>query len=230
MFLAALLASVALAAPVKVHIDKPMPPPAWALAERALLEAYADAAEEFAAKYVDERGYFRCVERWGGNDGPDDAMETFTPWTLLYALGGRQSVLDLYRKAWEGNIAQFTQAKAPSTQMAKDGMYYKEFPVAFDWEHNAEGLAAFHFYALAAPGDEQYRRRVQRFTGFYMNEDPGAPNYDSQHKIIRSLHNGSRGPLLTRPPCSIGEAKRFRGIPTGMIATRMRATFAAIIR
>ncbi len=195
--LAGLLASTMLAAPPKVHIDRPMPPPAWALAERALLEAYADAAEEFAAKYVDERGFFRCIERWGGNDGPDDVMETFTPWTLFYALGGRQSVLDLYRKTWEGNILQFTHARAPSTQMAKDGMYYKEFPASFDWEHNAEGLAAFHFYALAAPGDRDYLRRVRRFAGFYMNEDPEAPNYDAQRKMIRSLHNGSRGPLLT---------------------------------
>ena len=31
-----------------------------------------------------------------------------------------------------------------------------------------------------------------------MNEDPGAANYDPRHKIIRSLINGSRGPLLRR--------------------------------
>ena len=31
-----------------------------------------------------------------------------------------------------------------------------------------------------------------------MNEDPGAPNYDPKHKIIRSLFNGSRGPLLRK--------------------------------
>src|SRR5437868_10900796 len=31
-----------------------------------------------------------------------------------------------------------------------------------------------------------------------MNEDPGAPNYDSQHKIIKSLFTGSRGPLLRK--------------------------------
>ena len=31
-----------------------------------------------------------------------------------------------------------------------------------------------------------------------MNEDPGAPNYDPEHKIIRSLFNGSRGPLLRK--------------------------------
>jgi len=30
-----------------------------------------------------------------------------------------------------------------------------------------------------------------------MNEDPEAPNYDARLKIIRSLHNGSRGPKLS---------------------------------
>ena len=29
-----------------------------------------------------------------------------------------------------------------------------------------------------------------------MNEDPEAPNYDPEHRIIRSYFNGSRGPLL----------------------------------
>src|SRR5688500_7751168 len=146
--LAVCLASAALAAspaasPI-VRIDKPKAPPDWALAERALLKGYTDAAEEFAAKYVDDRGFFRCIERWGGNDGPDDVMETFTPWTLLYALGAPDSILEQYRRIWEGHLVQFTQARAPSTEMAKNAMYYKEFPTAFDWEHTGEGLAAFH--------------------------------------------------------------------------------------
>lgn len=194
--LVCLLAAEALAAPPVIRIAKPIPPPGWALAERALLKAYAEAATEFAAKYIDDRGHFRCVERWGGNDGPDDVMETFTPWTLLYALGGPESILDQYRKIWEGHLVQFTHAKAPSTEMAKNGMYFKEFVTSFDWEHTGEGLAAFHFYALSAPNDAQYIQRMKRFAGFYMNEDPGAPNYDPKYKIIRSVHNGSRGPLL----------------------------------
>ena len=56
------------APPSLVQIDQPKPPPYWALAERALLKAYTEAAAEFAAKYVDERGFFRCIERWGGNE------------------------------------------------------------------------------------------------------------------------------------------------------------------
>jgi hypothetical protein len=191
------LTASAMAAGPLLRIDKATPPPDWALAERALFKAYADAAAEFTAKYVDDRGWFRCIERWGGNDGPDDVMETFTPWTLLYALGAPDSLLAQYRKVWEGNLVQFTHARAPSTQMAKDGMYFKEFVTSFDWEHTGEGLAAFHFYALGAPGDPLYVRRMRRFAGLYMSEDRDAPNYDPKHKIIRSLHNGSRGPLLT---------------------------------
>ena len=38
----------------------------------------------------------------------------------------------------------------------------------------------------------------RRFAGFYLNEDPAAPNYDPRLKIIRSLFNGSKGPV-TRP-------------------------------
>ena len=188
-----LLGMTLLAAPPAIRIEKPMPPPDWALAERALLKAYAEAATEFAAKYVDERGYFRCVERWGGNDGPDDVMETFNNWTLLHALGASDQVLDLYRRIWEGHLRQFTAAKAPSTQAAKDGMFFQEFVTSFDWEHTGEGLAAFHHYALSAPGDQEYLRRVRRFTGLYM----GLPNYDPQQRVVRSLLHGSRGPILT---------------------------------
>ncbi|MEZ4618937.1 MAG: hypothetical protein R2867_25960 [Caldilineaceae bacterium] len=39
---------------------------------------------------------------------------------------------------------------------------------------------------------------MRRYAGFYMNEDPQAPNYDPEHKIIRSAFNGSRGPLLRK--------------------------------
>ena len=63
-----------------ITINEPMSPPSWALAQRALLKAGAEGAEVFAAKYLDDRGFFRCVERWGGNDGPDDVME------VVYAL------------------------------------------------------------------------------------------------------------------------------------------------
>jgi hypothetical protein len=181
-----------------IVLDKPLSPPAWALLERQLLHANAAACREFYAKYFDERGYLRCVERWGGDDGPDDAIENCLDWPLLSALGAAADVQQLYEKAWEGHLRQFTAAKTTEVPFAKDGMYYKEFPVMFDWLHNGEGLTVFNVMGLVNPRDVEFQKRVRRYAGFYLNEDPGAPNYDSQHKIIRSLFNGSRGPLLRK--------------------------------
>ena len=104
--------------------------------------------QAFFDRFVDDRGYLKCVERWGGNDGADDAMENFGGWTLLYALGGRGAVVDLYKRAWEGHIRQYTQARAPGIEMAEHGMYWREFVTSFDWEHTGEALAAFHLYGL----------------------------------------------------------------------------------
>ena len=58
-----------------ISIETPMSPPGWALLERQLIETNTAACREFFEKYFDERGYLLCVERWGGNDGPDDAIE-----------------------------------------------------------------------------------------------------------------------------------------------------------
>lgn len=182
----------------RIEIETPTAPPEWALLERELLRANTDACQEFFSRYFDDQGYLLCVERWGGDDGPDDAIENCNDWPLLHALGAPEIVRSMYRKAWEGHLRQYTLAKTTEVPLARDGMYYKEFPVMFDWQHNNEGLLVFHLMGLSDAENDRYRQRVCRYAGFYMNEDPGAPNYDSQHKIIRSLFNGSRGPLLRK--------------------------------
>ncbi|MDP6557162.1 MAG: hypothetical protein QGG71_21015 [Pirellulaceae bacterium] len=185
-------------AETRITIDQPMSPPNWALLERELLRANTAACEEFFARYVDERGFLSCVERWGGNDGPDDAIECFLYWPILHALGAPDSVLEMYKKAWEGHLRQYTLAKTVDVPFARDGMYYKEFPVMCDWLHNSEGLTVFNLQGLSDPYDRQFQKRVRRYAGFYLNEDPQAANYDPKHKIIRSMFNGSRGPLLRK--------------------------------
>jgi hypothetical protein len=181
-----------------LKVTTPMSPPAWALLEREVLKASSAACAEFYRKYFDERGWLLCVERWGGDDGPDDAIENCNDWPILHALGGSDEVRKLYQKAWEGHLRQYTLAKTTQVPFAKDGMYYKEFPVMFDWLHHAEGLTVFQMQGLSDPRDAKFLPRARRFAGFYLNEDPGAPNYDAKHKIIRSMFNGSRGPLLRK--------------------------------
>jgi hypothetical protein len=182
----------------EVALRQPMSPPNWALLERELLKANTAACQEFFAKYFDERGWLQCIERWGGDDGPDDAIENCTDWPILHALGASDEILRLYKKAWEGHLRQYTAARTTQVPFAKDGMYYKEFPVMFDWMHNGEGLTVFNNQGLSDPNDSRFGQRVRRYAGFYMNEDPGAPNYDPKHHIIRSMFNGSRGPLLRK--------------------------------
>lgn len=185
-----------------IHIKTPMAPPPWAVLERELLRANTAACRLFFAKYFDERGFLLCVERWGGNDGPDDAMESCMGWPLLHALGADDSVLEMTHRAWEGHLRQYTLAKTTEVPFARDGMYYKEFPVMFDWLHNGEGLGVFNLLGLSAPQHLATQQRIRRYAGFYLNEDPDAPNYDPEYKIIRSLFTGSRGPLL-RPATAL---------------------------
>lgn len=178
-------------------VDRPGETPEWALLQRELMAANAEGARVFMEKYVDDRGWLLHTERWGGNDGPDDAMENFYNWPLAYALGAPRSLIEHYSKAWEGHIDQYTEARARGIPMAANGMYEREFITAFDWEHTGEGLQAFHFYGLGRPDDPRYRERVVRFAGFYNGDDPVARNYDPEHRVIRSLHNGSRGPKMS---------------------------------
>ena len=181
-----------------LKLSTPMPAPHWALLERQLMAALPEAIEEFHAKYFDERGYLLCYPRWGALDGPDDAAENVTGWTELYALGGPERVLDLYRHGIEGHMQQYTEARTVEGPLARDGMYYKEFPTSFDFVHNAEGFHGLFQQGLAEPWDPTYQARMRRYAGFYMDEDPGAPNYDPRHRLIRSVMTGSRGPVLRR--------------------------------
>ena len=179
-----------------LDLTTPMPAPHWALLQRQLLAALPEAVEAFHARYFDERGYLLCYPRWGALDGPDDAAENVTGWTELYALGGPERLLDLYRHGIEGHLRQYTEARTVECPLGRDGMYYREFPTSFDSVHNAEGFHGLFQQGLAEPWDPAYRTRMRRYAGLYLGEDAGAPNYDPERRLIRSVMTGSRGPVL----------------------------------
>jgi hypothetical protein len=106
-------------------------------------------------------------------------------------------------------------------------MYYKEFIVQSDWMHHGEGLQLFNRMALSAPGDATYVARARRFAGFYMGEDPEAPNYDATHKIIRSMQNGSRGPMLRKATALDWVGDPFD--PKPFVAEHGESTFAEFL-
>jgi hypothetical protein len=183
---------------VSIRIDAPMAPPRWAVLQRRLLAENGPACREFFEKYFDSRGRLLCFVRWGANDGPDDAFENFNRWPELHALGAADDILRLYSRGHEGLLRQYAEARTTHVPVARQGMYAKEFIVQSDWMHHGEGLQLFNRMGLSIPADPKYRERARRFAGLYMGEDPEAPNYDPERKIIRSMQNGSRGPMLRK--------------------------------
>ena len=206
VFIAATLSACAAAEPAvpagpasTVTIDTAMAAPRWAQMERQLLAENVPAAREFFQKYFDDRGYLLCFVRWGANDGPDDAFENFNHWPELHALGASDEIVQMYLKGHEGMIKQYSEAKTTKLVPAGvDGMYYKEFSALSDWQHHGEGLQLFNRMALSVPTDPKYLDRVRRFSALYMGEDAEAANYDPKLNIIRSMMNGSKGPLLRK--------------------------------
>jgi hypothetical protein len=134
----------------------------------------------------------------GANDGPDDAIENVNNWPQLYALGGDEAVRRMYEKAYEGHVRQFAEARTSVVAAGRQGMYFKEFSAQMDWQHQSEGMTVFNVMGLGDPYARPYRDRVRRFAGFYTGEDATAPNYDAKNRLIRSMMNGSRGPLMRR--------------------------------
>jgi hypothetical protein len=59
-------------------------------------------------------------------------------------------------------------------------------------------MRALMLLALSDPNEAKLTARMKRFAGFYMNEDPEAPNYDPVNKLIKSIWTGSKGPMLRR--------------------------------
>lgn len=183
---------------LSIVIGSRMEAPGWARLERQLLDENVPACREFYQKYFDDRGYLQCFVRWGANDGPDDAFENFNRWPELHALGASDEILRMFLKGHDGLIKQYTEARTTDVPIARQGMYYKEFIVQSDWMHHGEGLQLFNRMGLSIPSDPTYQARARRFAGFYMGEDSEAANYDPAHKIIRSMENGSRGPMLRK--------------------------------
>ncbi|MBE7500277.1 MAG: hypothetical protein HS113_08215 [Verrucomicrobiales bacterium] len=167
-----------------ITIRSVAPPPEWALWQRHLLDQMWPATEEFVAKYTRPDGSLIWREEWPGMDGSDDGYESFYNFPLYYALGGPDPLLPLARRLWDAVTRQFTAY----------GQVHKEFDGYYDWMHHGESYVNFYFFGLADPGLAEIRTRSRRFAGFYLNEDPEAPNYDPVHRLIRSPLTGSRGP------------------------------------
>ena len=184
-------------------------PPAWALLERRLFDAMDEAVQPFLDRYVTEEG--ELIWREGGTgsrDGADDFYESVYNWPLAYLLGGSEHLLEQGQRIWDGITRQLTRG----------GMLHNEYELGYDQFHQGESYIAFYFLCLADPTNPINIKRAKRFAGLYLNEDPDAPNYDPERKLIRAAHNGSGGPRWgysndPEPSYNWGPGMRVYGLP-----------------
>ena len=160
-------------------------PPAWAVLERALFDLMDRSVQPFLEKYTRPDGTLIWADRWSNSrDGADDFYESSYNWPLYYLLGGGDHLLTQGQRQWDAITKQLTEL----------GPVLDEYERGYDQFHQSESYIYFYFLCLADPTNERNRERAVRFAGLYLNENPDAPNYDPERKLIRAPHNGSGGP------------------------------------
>ncbi|MDA0348342.1 MAG: hypothetical protein O3C43_17900 [Verrucomicrobia bacterium] len=170
-----------------LHCDTRVEPPAWALLERKVIDSLNRAGVEFYNTYVEDDGTVTFKERYeGGMNSSDDLYEAFRGFSLHTALGGSDELDKLHRQVWEGITRQFTRY----------GQIYREFDSNWDWMHHGEGYVSFYPLGMIEPHDPVFRDRAIRFAAMYIGDDPEAPNWDPEKKMMRAVMNGSRGPKM----------------------------------
>lgn len=177
---------------------RPLPAPLWALFQRHLRAAMSEAALWFVDRHTEAAGTLRWWRKLPGMDGFDDGSESFDNFPLLFAQGGDARVLAVAHRNWDAVTWQFTQC----------GHVWREFDAYYDWMHHGEMSQILYHLGLADPTPLRERQRAVRFADLYSGDDPLAPNYDRERRLMRLAIAGSRGRRLqmTAEDCSTHRA------------------------
>ena len=173
-------------------------PPGWALMERNLIDLMEEAAPIMVKKYTEPGGALYFAEDF------DDLYEQFYNWCLFYAIGADESLLDLALQGWNASTRisddSFNHRLRHNdfTKVFRPSMYNEFWNLAqsTEWHHLGEGNMAFYDFGVACPTVSENVRRARRFAAMFIGEDPEAPNYDPEYKILRSPFHSSQGPRL----------------------------------
>ncbi|MEE3334871.1 MAG: hypothetical protein VX255_00640 [Candidatus Latescibacterota bacterium] len=173
-------------------------PPAWALLERELFALMEDAARLYARDYFEAGGATLMAE------DVDDLYEQCYNFGLFYALGAHDDLLELHLRHWNAVTRVSDSSFQHRTQFNEHKKIfrpsiYREFwshSQAMEWHHLSEGNMAFYDFGVADPTISENERRARRFADMFTGDDPEAPNYDKEHRILRSPFHSAQGPVL----------------------------------
>ena len=184
---------------VRVRASEVKPPPSWALVQRQLIKTMEDALDLFNDKYAYPGGSQFYTSTL------DDAYETRSGRAQLYYVGADDKFLMYALQDWNATTRFYDDSVVvregdplhPRYLAQIHNDYYNGADLGdCDWFHMGEGNQPFYDLGAACPLVPENVRRAMRFADMYMGEDPEAPNYDSNHRIIRSPLTGSRGPVF----------------------------------
>ena len=183
---------------VSIRATEISAPPGWALMERNLIDLMEEAAPMMVKKYTEPGGALYFAEDF------DDLYEQFYNWCLFYSIGADESTLNFALQEWNATTRisddsfnhrlrhnDFTKVFRPSMHNE-----FWNLAQAMEWHHLGEGNMALYDFGVACPTVSENVRRARRFAAMFIGEDPEAPNYDPEHKILRSPFHSSQGPRL----------------------------------
>ena len=181
-----------------IKATKVTAPPAWALMERNLIALMEESGRLFARQYF---------ERGGGTllaEDVDDLYEQMYNFGLFYAIGAADDLLDLHFRNWNAvtRISDDSINHRPNHNEHKKVFrpsIHNEFwnlDQAMEWHHLSEGNMALYDFGVADPTVSENVRRARRFAAMFIGEDSQAPNWDPEHRILRSPFHSSQGPKL----------------------------------
>ena len=176
------------------------PPPDWALLQRQLFGLITRAGDMATERYARPDGrvyHFFDV---------DDAYESRSMRGLFYALGGPERFLHIARREWDAITWLYSEERKLTDDDPKHPTYMPQLrneywnlaiPFNADWFHMGEGNQMLYDFGVADPSNPANRERARKFAAMYIGEDPEAPNWDPEHRIIRSPLHGGAGPMTS---------------------------------
>ena len=180
---------------VIIEAREPAPdPPSWAVLQRRLFDAIEEAAPRVLERYTKPDGNLLWPPSpdFESIDALDDCYESFHNWPLFYLLGGSDRFLTDGQRGFE--VVNETMSRHGSGHGYP--MVVREYQPGYDWFHQGEGNYLFYMLSAADPDNAANLERARRFAGMFLGEDPEAPNYDREQRIIRCARNGSMGPAF----------------------------------
>ena len=168
----------------EITIQSRIVPPTWAIRQRELMRLMDRAALPFVEHSTRADGTLDWRTKWSSMDGTDNGYESFLSFPLFYLLGGGEHMHQIGRKEWDAITWQFEDY----------GTVQREFVTGFDWFHHSESYTYIYYLAMSDPNHHIDRTRALRYAAMYTGEDPLAPNWDAEKRMIRAPLNGSKGP------------------------------------